>query len=351
MTWNRQNTVRLTGILLAALAVVALIIGLFGGGGSEPEPQPTGDISQTSAGAEQAQGKTISTVVYYGDGNGHIVPVMRKIPEQDGVARATLSLMVKNELNDREAARMGLSTLLPEDCSIELDINDEGLARVDLGKQANAMPDALAESCMIEGVVATLGEFPTVERVEFLVGGQKLDKLKHGTDISKAIEPGGVNLQSMESVSETFSADRMTLYFPDESSRIMVPVTRAIYGENDISTAVVELARGSNDDKLSDVLPEGCGLIGVNVKDGIATINFTREFINIAEKSDGGRAALKALVLTCTQFKGIRGVELQVEGKKYDPGAQTLAVPTFANVAEDIPTMGYAQTSAVLEFE
>ena len=114
---------------------------------------------------------------------------------------------------------------------------------------------------------------------------------------------------------------------------------------------MVELARGSNDDKLSDVLPEGCGLIGVNVKDGIATINFTREFINIAEKSDGGRAALKALVLTCTQFKGIRGVELQVEGEKYDSGAQTLSVPTFANVAEDIPTMGYAQTSAVLEFE
>ena len=41
----------------------------------------------------------------------------------------------------------------------------------------------------------------------------------------------------------------------------------------------------------------------------------------------------------------------QVEGEKYDPGKQTLSVPTFANVAEDIPTMGYAETAAILEFD
>ena len=87
------------------------------------------------------------------------------------------------------------------------------------------------------------------------------------------------------------------------------------------------------------------------MKDGVATVNFTREFISIAEKSDGGRAALKALVLTCTQFKGIKSVQVQVEGENYDPGAQTLAVPTFANVAEDIPTVGYEAASTVLNFE
>ena len=279
------------------------------------------------------------------------MPVMRKIPDQDGVARATLQLMVKNETNDREAARMGLSTLLPENCSIDIDINADGVARVDLGKEANAMPDAASESSMVAGVVAALGEFPTVKQVEFLIGGQKLNKLKHGTDISKPIEPGAVNLESAESVSETFSADQITLYFPDESGRLMVPVTRMVYGEGDINTAVLELAKGSNDKKLENALPEGCGLIGVNVKDGVATINFTREFIEIAEKSDGGRAALKALVLTCTQFKGVKSVEIQVEGEKYDPGKQTLSVPTFANVAEDIPTMGYAETAAILEFD
>ncbi len=351
MKLTRQNTVRLTGVLLAVMAVAALAIGLFSGGRDNSVIQPAEEVQQTAAGADETSEKTVSTVAYYGDGNGHIVPVMRKIPDQDGVARATLQLMVKNETNDREAARMGLSTLLPENCSIDIDINADGVARVDLGKEANAMPDAASESNMVAGVVAALGEFPTVKQVEFLIGGQKLKKLKHGTDISKPIEPGAVNLESAESVSETFSADQITLYFPDESGRLMVPVTRMVYGEGDINTAVLELAKGSNDKKLENALPEGCGLIGVNVKDGVATINFTREFIEIAEKSDGGRAALKALVLTCTQFKGVKSVEIQVEGEKYDPGKQTLSVPTFANVAEDIPTMGYAETAAILEFD
>ena len=351
MKLTRQNTVRLTGVLLAVMAVAALAIGLFSGGRDNSVIQPAEEVQQTAAGADGTSEKTVSTVAYYGDGNGHIVPVMRKIPDQDGVARATLQLMVKNETNDREAARMGLSTLLPENCSIDIDINADGVARVDLGKEANAMPDAASESSMVAGVVAALGEFPTVKQVEFLIGGQKLNKLKHGTDISKPIEPGAVNLESVESVSETFSADQITLYFPDESGRLMVPVTRMVYGDGDINTAVLELAKGSNDKKLENALPEGCGLIGVNVKDGVATINFTREFIEIAEKSDGGRAALKALVLTCTQFKGVKSVEIQVEGEKYDPGKQTLSVPTFANVAEDIPTMGYAETAAILEFD
>lgn len=347
MTLTRQNGVRLTGILLAALAVAALMIGLFGGGRDTPPAEATSETAATV----QEQKNTVSTVVYYGDGNGHIVPVMRRIPEQDGIARATLSLMVKSEVNDREAARMGLSTLLPENCSIDLDISPEGLARVDLGKEANALPDAEAESCMVAGVVAALGEFNTVKQVELLVGGQRLEKLRHGTDVSEPIEPGAINVESLPSVSETFSAGQVTLYFPDASERLMVPVTRMVYGDSDINTAVLELARGTGDASLSSALPEGCGLIGVTVKDGVATVNFTREFITIAEKSDGGRAALKALVLTCTQFKGIKSVQVQVEGENYDPGAQTLAVPTFANVAEDIPTLGYEAASTVLHFE
>lgn len=350
MNFNRQNTVKLTGILLSVLAAAALIIGLWGGG-RDNAPAEAKNTVATAAEAKKAAAGTIAAVAYYGDAGGHIVPVMRRIPEQDGVAKAVLALMVKNELNDREAARMGLNTLIPENCSIDLDINAAGLARVDLGKEANNMPDAEAESKLVAGIIAALGEFPTVEKVEFLIGGQKLDKLRHGTDISEPIKPGAINIESMDEASETFSARQLTLYFPDDSSRLMVPVTRMVYGADDVNTAVLELTKGAKDESLSKALPEGCGLIGVDVKNGIARINFTREFIKIAESSDGGRAALRALMLTCAKFKDIRGVEIQVEGEKYDTGINTAAAPTFANVAEEIPTVGYAEAAAVLSFE
>lgn len=35
-------------------------------------------------------------VCWYEDGEGYLVPVTRQIPLQDGVAKATLSLMVKS---------------------------------------------------------------------------------------------------------------------------------------------------------------------------------------------------------------------------------------------------------------
>ena len=124
-------------------------------------------------------------------------------------------------------------------------------------------------------------------------------------------------------------------------------------GYDDVNTAVLELAKGpAAGGNLEPALPAGCGIIGAEIIDGVAKINFTSEFIRLAENSDGGRMALKALVLTCTQFEGVKSVQLFVEGEPYDPGAATLAVPTFTNVADDIvSTYIQSQTALIFDFE
>ena len=71
-------------------------------------------------------GPTVDTVVYYQDNSGYLVPVMRSIPETDGIAKATLSLMVQSPYNDMEAARLGLRTVLPENVSMDLDVMSDG---------------------------------------------------------------------------------------------------------------------------------------------------------------------------------------------------------------------------------
>ena len=95
---------------------------------------------------------------------------MCKVPAEQGIAKATLSMMVKSTANDMQAARLGLRTVLPENMSIDLDITG-GLARIDLGEEALTMADAAAESNMITAIVQALTEFPTVEKVEFLIDG------------------------------------------------------------------------------------------------------------------------------------------------------------------------------------
>ena len=106
-----------------------------------PEPSPEATKSA----------QTVNAVVYYQDNNGYLVPVMREIPLQDGIARATLGMMVSSPHNDMEAARLGLRTVMPEGTDIDLDISG-GAARVNLTGPISKLPDAAAESNMVNAI-------------------------------------------------------------------------------------------------------------------------------------------------------------------------------------------------------
>jgi len=309
-------------------------------------PAPGSEAASAVAVPTQKPQQKVSTVVYYQDNDGYLVPVMCTLPMEDGIAKATLSMMVQSVGNDMQAARLGLRTILPENTSIDLDISG-GLARIDLGAEVLSLPDAAAETNMVNAIVQTLTEFDTVQEVEFLIDGQQRGKLPHGTGISGRFRRGDINLESAQAMS-TDDTQPVTLYFPSDAGTVVVPVTRLVYSNPDINTAVLELAKGpSNLGSLENVLPAGCGLIDVTVEDGVAKVNFTKEFAEIALNSDGGRMALKALVLTCTQFEGVEKVEIYVEGEPFDPGEGTLSVPTFANVADTI-IYDYIQTQSAM---
>ena len=323
--------------------------------GAEPSappaatPQPRD--AQTGAQADAKAGASkVSTIVYYQDNYGYLVPVMCSVPMEDGIAKATLNLMVQSVGNDMQAARLGLRTVLPENTKIDLDISG-GLARIDLSAEVLNMADAAAEANMINAIVQTLTEFESVDRVTFLIDGQKREKLPHGTPVGGEFTRGDINLESAEPTLSLASCKPVTLYFPADSGAVIVPVTRMVYAKPDINTAVMELAKGpSREDMLESVVPAGCGLIDVKVEDGVAKLNFTGEFVNLVQNSDGGRMALKALVLTCTQFEGIKSVEIYVDGKKYDAAQGELGVPSFMNVADSI-VYDYIQTQSAMLFD
>ena len=313
-------------------------------------PYVTPQVTFGASHDEEVSSK-VNTIVYYQDNYGYLVPVMCAVPYEDGIAKATLEMMVKSGPNDMQAARMGLRTVIPENVSLELDISG-GKARIDLKYDGELeFADAAAESNMISAIVQTLTEFDTVESVEFLFNGQKREKLPFGTDVSGAFSRGDINLESTaQPTGASAQANALTLYFPGESASVVVPVTRMVYSTADIDTAVLEMTRGPKSDALEEAIPNGCGLISVKVENGVAKVDFTREFMQIVNNIDGGRLALKALVVTCTQFEGVESVEIYVEGEKWDTGEGTLATPSFSNVAGDIE-YDYIQTQADMIFE
>ena len=260
------------------------------------------------------------------------MPVTRQVGKTDGIAKATLALMVQSSANDLAAARLGLKTTVPEGTTFDLDIAD-GKARVDMSREALNCQNAEQETLMVQSVAQTLCEFDTVDEVSFLFDGQKRSKLTYGTDVSGVFLGDQLNLESVETMAGTGSVQ---LYFPSSTGRMLVPVTRTVFSDADVNTAILELVKGPRADSgLTRPLPEGCGLRGVQIDHGVVTVDFTKEFIQ-AVQGDAGVQTLRAILFTAAQFPGVKQVNITVEGQPYQPpeAAQT----TFLNQDTEIMT-------------
>ena len=290
-------------------------------------------VLTTAAEPAAAPKETRKTVVWYQDGEGYLVPVTREIEKTDGIAKAALSLMVASGPNDLAAARLGLKTTVPEGTQMELDISD-GKARVDLSKEALNCLSAEQENTMVQSVAQTLCGFDTVQEVTFLFDGQKRSKLTHGTDVSGVFTGSYVNPESVETLSS--GADAVRLYFPSSTGRMLVPVTRTVYSDADVSTAVLELLKGPKPDSgLEAPLPENCAIKSVTMKNGVVTLDFSRSFLDAAG-SDAGTQTVRAVMFTAAQFPGVREVKITVEGIDYQPPQEVQS--TFLNQETEITT-------------
>ena len=321
-------------ILILCAAVLVVVLAFQGGQQTTSQvlvDQTEVPVQQTLA---EEKGETIATVVYYLDGDNYLVPVTRQIPKTDGIAKAALSLMVKSPENDMQAARLGLRTVVPEGTTFDIDIHD-GKANVNMSKEALTCSSAAEEAVMVEAVTNTMMCFSTVEEVTLEFDGQKRSKLTFGTDVSGVFATSAPDLESVETFSE--DANLVELYFPSQTGRLLVPITRTVFSDADPTTAMLELAKGPRDDSgLERALPENCGIKNVTMKDGVVSVDFSKEFAQALEQSDGGQQTIRAILFTCSQFPGVKKVEVLVDGQK--PELQPNAEATFINHEEEVMT-------------
>ena len=336
MKWPkiRLRRVDVERMLIACSAALVLMLSVRGRSmEKEPYEEPLEDIPVSETAVSASATELQQTVVYYEDGDGYLVPVQRDVERQDGIAKATLNLMVQSARNDMDAARLGLIPVVPEGTTFDLDIAN-GHARVDMSRAVLSAADKQQEENLRTAIVWALTEFDTVKDVSFLVDGQQRDTLTHGTNISGSYTRVGLNQE--EATQEVFGgASEVQLYFPAQDGRLLVPVSRTVYSSDDVATAVFEFLRGPKADSgLETPLPEDTQLLGVSVKDGVVTINFSKGFTQIAEQSDGGVQAMRALMLTCTRYPGVKRVKILVDGEPYEMPTQD--TPTFANIASEV---------------
>jgi germination protein M len=274
------------------------------------------------------------TIVYYEDDAGYLVPVMRKIPWVEGIAKYTLSVMMDTPEQQEDLIMMGLRPLLPADTKIlGMSITD-GIAKLDLNEAVLDCEDALEESNMIQGIVLTLAEFSTIDKVQFLFNGKILEKLPHGTIVKEPIGPTDINLEMAEDA--IAQGAKVTVFFQSTSSSLydyLIPVTRVTSLENaSLQSTINELLKGPMDtDNMKIDIPPDTKLLGIQMDGGVTYLNFSKEFKDIANSEDSEKMVLKAIKMTAMQYPEVEVVEILVEGKPYSGATSLENIPVFAN--------------------
>ena len=303
-----------------------LIVGLVGSGCSRDAGAEAEDYQLEEETGEAGYRRT---VLYYASDDGFMVPVMKRIPWEEGIGKAALGYLVDTASNRAAADQMGLQAVVPEGVTFSLRIGDEGAAVVDISGLTE-LADAGAEQALVTGVVNTLTEFDSIDTVSITLDGAKVDSLPHGTDISQAFSTLPLNVEDGEISVSSGSAYAMTLYYPNASASLNVPVTRYVEEKPDLETALEALLEGPQAEGLAS-FPEGTALLSAYIDDGVAHVDLSEAF-RAVEEVDGLLSALQtAICLTANGLEPVYGADIYVEGEPYALHTLQVSAPIYVN--------------------
>lgn len=270
------------------------------------------------------------TMLYYLSDEGFIVPVMKRIPWEEGIGKAALSYLVDQNGNRESASALGLNTVIPEGTAYTLRIGEDKCATLDLLGLSD-LGSAAAEQNMVTAVVNTLAEFGSIDTVRITLHGKSVKALPHGTSLSGAMSPIPLNMEVAEAQVSTDDARPLTLYFPNKSGSLNVPVTRLTNLEPTLETAVRELLRGPRLEGLMSAFPEGTEMLGLSFADGAAVVNFNQSFKQVELIEGLAQAAYDSLYFTLSALQPISMLEVYVDGQPYDALAEQTMAPLYPN--------------------
>lgn len=310
----------------------------------EKPPQEQENIQSMSELSASQPEDTRAAVLYYKDNENFLIPVMRYIPKGDlGVAKIALSAIIYSPETVQDISAAGLTPTLPMGTRINgAVIKDNGLAIIDFSKEFLNFSSVKAEELGIKAVAYTLTEFPNIKSVEIRVDGKKIEEMPKGTEIGPVLNRTEINLQPVENLGEKLS--KVVVYYHKKGSgaySYFVPVTKVVSGfENSAEAAISALLEGPKEgSSLINPFPEGTKLLGVQVNDGIAYVNFSEQIMAKQGDKASENAMIKAATLTLKEFPEISKAKIFVNGKIVENtngvGADNyISVPAFVNFYE-----------------
>lgn len=274
------------------------------------------------------------TVLYFRDNKGVLIPLMKKLPWEEGIAKAALRELVDTPEIRENLETVGLLPTLPNGTDIlGMSIN-EGLSKVDFNDKILSCDSAEAEKAMVKSIVYTLTEFEAIDKVQILVNGKVQKKLKFGTEIGSPLEREHINLTDALTEDTIPVVVYYKASFNGEDS-FFVPVTMGLNAlKADVKSVLNLLVEGAPEGSgFYSELPDGVVVNDVYVKDGIAYIEFSEEIARIPDNSSHQQSLIYEIGFTLKEIEPtISQVRLLSKGKEIQLNSDVeLNLPVFSN--------------------
>ncbi|ABW18118.1 GerMN domain-containing protein [Alkaliphilus oremlandii] len=323
-----MRVLRYVAILLIVVSVVSLV------GCSFFNREKETDVSLIIDTPTIQEDGLRETVLYYKDEIGLIVPVMRKIPWEEGIAKAAINQLVDEPAVRDNLSSIGLFPVLPTGTEVlEMSIND-GLAKVDFNENILSYDTDTDEKAIVQSLVYTLTEFEAIDKVQLLVNGKTLNKLSFGTKVKNPMERENINL-SLALESEELPVIVYYKTTTNGEDSFFIPVTKGVNAlKTDIKSALTALLEGAPEGTgLYSELPAGVVLNDVYVKEGVAYMDFSKEIENIPDNKTHQQSMVYELGLTLREIEPtISQVRILSSGKEIQLNSDvSLNLPKHVN--------------------
>lgn len=311
--------------VFAAVLAAIVFTGCMHGEKRQEEPAVTAPAYEEET--EVNESAFVKSTLYFISDEGYVVPVTKLIPWEEGIAAASLGYMTSSPENADAARRMGLVPAIPDGTRFSISIRD-GNALVDLIGMP-PLPDAQAELDMIRAIVNAMTEFPTVTTVTITRGGSSAP-LENGTELPVRQTAYPLNVEEGELAASAGGA-LVTLYFPNSSGAVTVPVSRPMSADPSVYSVAAALISGTSSKGLMNCFPENTLLLGAAIENGAATVNLSGDFKQVAATEGMYSLAYRTLFLSLERNFGITRLRIQVNGEDYSP--EDAAAPSGVNEA------------------
>ncbi|WP_091022773.1 MULTISPECIES: GerMN domain-containing protein [Bacillaceae] len=266
--------------------------------------------------------ETVKRELYLIDRNGYVVPQTFQLPKSTSLAKQALEYLVKDGPVTDELPN-GFQAVLPPNTEVlGVQTQKDGTIIADFSPEFKQYR-AEDELKVFQAVTWTLTQFDNVTKVKIRVNGKELasmpiNKAQIGDGLTR---DDGINFDKGDIV-DIMNSRPVTLYYVSQGEMgdtYYVPVTTRISNaQTDSYSAIVnELVKGPSEySNLVSDFGTDTKLVSQPVfKGGKLVLNFNDGIYGNIAKNMINNDVLQPLVLSLTEQKGVKSIEIQINGK------------------------------------